>query len=127
MKNNVRNYSENKAKRAYNHQQTLIRKLNRSLNNRTDSEKAWNTEISKIQNAYVSVVCDECKKPHQIEFKDWQAGKYNRTCYICRTKLENAEKRKIVALIKPLLPEDCEVFADNDGWKYGSIKILKMS
>ena len=77
-KSNSRNYNETKAKRANNHQQTLIRKLQRSLNNRTDSEKAWDTEIQKIKNAYVSVVCDVCNKPHQVEFEKWQVGKYQR-------------------------------------------------
>ena len=105
-KSKVRNYSETKAKRANNHQQTLIRKLQRSLNNRTDSEKAWDDEITKIQNAYVSVVCDVCKKPHQIEFKDWQVGKYRRTCYICILKTENAEKQEIVKQIKKNLSEN---------------------
>lgn len=124
-KNKVRNYNEKKAKRALSHQNTLIRKLERSLNNRTDSEKAWDAEIQKIKGAYVSVMCDVCNKPHQVEFEEWRKGQFGRTCYKCRVKLDNAEKQKIVNLIKPLLPEGCEVFADTDGWLYGKITIHK--
>ena len=124
-KSKVRVYSEKKAKRANNHQQILIRKLKRSLNNRTDSEKAWDAEIQKIKTAKTSVVCDTCNKPRMVDFEDWQVGKYERTCYICRRELENAEKQKLVELIRPLLPKDCHISTDNDGWKYGSIKIRR--
>lgn len=124
-KSKFRYYSEKKAKRASNHQQILIQKLKRSLNNRTDSEKAWDTEIGKIKGASVTVVCDTCNKPQMVAFEDWQVGKYERTCYICRRKLENAEKQKLVELIRPLLPKDCHISTENDGWKYGSIKIRR--
>jgi hypothetical protein len=106
-------------------QQILVNKLNRSLNNRTESEKAWDTEIHKINEAYVSVVCEVCKKPHLVKFTDWKSGKYTRTCSKCKNESANKTMEQIIKSLKPQLPEGYDMFIEHGGWMYGTIRIVR--
>ena len=124
-KSKVRVYSEKKAKRASNHQQILIQKLKRSLNNRTDSEKAWCVEIEKIENAWVSVVCDTCKKPKMVNFENWQVGKFEKICKACKLISEKAEMKTIKDLVSPILPKGYGIYIELGGWNQGTITIQR--
>lgn len=98
-------YNEPKAKRTLVHQNTLIRKLQKSLNNRQEKEKFWNNEIKAIDTAYVNIKCKSCGDCIQVKFKDWQNGKYERICRRCMQKHLKQELTDIYNKVQLVLPE----------------------
>ena len=98
-------YNEPKAKRTLIHQNALIQKLQKSLNNRMKKEKFWMDEINTIDGAYVNINCKMCGSCIQIKFKEWQNGKYERICKGCKGKQLNQEITDIYNKVQPVLPK----------------------
>jgi hypothetical protein len=101
----TRFYNEPKAKRTLEHQNALIRKLNKSLNNRMKKEKFLEDEIKAIDGAYVNFNCKSCGAGLQTKFKEWQNGKFTRICQKCKYKQFKQDLTEICDKVQPLLPK----------------------
>jgi RNA polymerase-binding transcription factor DksA len=113
-------YNESKARRANARCNIVERKLERSLQNRTEKERKYIEEIKRINSAYVWVICEVCKDPIRYTFADWKAGKFQRTCKKCARKKDEKVLTELSNLIGMLVPIGYKLVQSD-----GSIEIRK--